>query len=302
MSFLRTRNVLHGFLQKNNKALICIEGEQLQALQACELEMFRDINDLCFRENIPLMVGGGTLLGAVRHKGFIPWDDDIDLMLPRSYVDRFVKLVKSEFADRYTMQYHDGRMTNGFMKIRKKGTTYIEVGEETLPENNGVYLDVFIIENVPDQPLYNKLYGYLCNLRLYIATSVLIRQSTSDAYWTLLRQNKDAERNYKFRSALGFFFSWRNFDGWFRSNDKFFSRYSDRTTKRVSIITGRGHYFGEMFPREVYAETCELPFEDMTVKAPRQYTTYLRQMYGENYMQLPPEDKREHHYVIDMKL
>ena len=301
-SFLRTRDVLHQFLGQSDNGLIRVEGELLEKLQLTELEMLRDVNSLCRRENIDLMAGGGTLLGAVRHKGFIPWDDDIDLMIRREQVERFTELVRRELSDRYELQYLDDDMAFGFIKIRKKGTTYVEAGDPDGPMTNGVYLDVFISENVPDGALAYKLFGLACNARLYIATSVNMYENTDPAYRELVRRDRDAERNFRFRAALGRLFSWRSAGGWFCANDRFFSRYRSRRTRRVSIITGRGHYFGETFPREVYDQVTDLPFADLTVKAPARYETYLRQMYGANYMEVPPVEKREHHYVAKIEL
>lgn len=301
-SFLRTRNAIRTISDYGDYPLVEIQGDLLKALQQCELEMLRDINRVCFQKKIDLMVGGGSLLGTVRHQGFIPWDDDIDLMLHREQVGQFVEAIRREYADRYTVQYLSDDMACGFIKIRKKGTTYVELGDELVPQNNGVYLDIFIIEHIPDGELLSKWFGFCCNLRLYIATSVYMYRYTSEQCRNAMRTSRDADRNYRFRSALGFLFSWRSPSEWFISNDRFFSRYQGKKTRRVSIITGRGHYFGEMFPKEVYEKTIELPFEDLIVQAPERYKTYLNQMYGPDYMELPPEGKREHHFVVKIEL
>lgn len=302
MSFIRTRDILHRVLKDSSIKLVKVEGQLLKELQKCEWNMLYEINTICFENGIDLMMGGGSLLGTIRHQGFIPWDDDIDLMIRREQVKKFIWLLENNVSDKYNIQYNSSDMQCSFIKIRKKETTYIELGDENIPAQNGVYLDVFIIENIPDNIIKRTFFGIRCNLRLYIASSVSMYYNSSNEYREIMHKSIESEINYIIRTFLGFIFSWRKPSDWFIHNNKFFSRYHEQKTKMVSIISGRGHFWGEMFPKTIFEEMIDMKFEELIVKVPKEYKTYLQQMYGDNYMQVPPVEKREHHYVKAIKL
>lgn len=302
MGFLSARNLIRENITSIDQQIKVIEDDDLKKLQQCELSILRDINKLCKDHGLHIMLGGGTLLGAVRHKGFIPWDDDIDLMIMRCEVQAFITLVEEHFQDQYEVQYpHDDyEHYMSFIKIRKKDTTYIEMGYEKLPNTNGVYLDVFIIENVPDQKLTRNWFGLLCNFYLFLGPSLVFFAFESKIEKKMYASSLKGNVLYNLRKFLGFLFSWKSVYEWYAIMSDYFKKYEERNdTKMITIPTGRRHYFGEMLPRSYFQDFVLLPFEDLEVYAPISYIAYLENLYGKNYMELPPVEQREKHCVVD---
>lgn len=302
MGFLSARNVISENIISVDQQIKAIEHDDLKKLQECELSMLRDVNAICKQHDLHLMLGGGTLLGAVRHKGFIPWDDDIDLMIMRHEVDTLIQLVEDHLSDQYEIQYaHDDyEHYMSFIKIRKKDTTYIEMGYEHLPNADGVYLDIFIIENIPDHKLARNWFGLVCNFLLFLGPSLIFFEFESKIEKKLYGSSFKGKLLYQARKCLGFLFSWKSVYEWYAIMDHYFAKYKNlHQSRMVTIPTGRRHYFGEMLPRHYFSEFVLLPFEDLEVYAPVAYKEYLVNLYGKRYMELPPVEKREKHYVVD---
>src|SRR5690606_39008251 len=121
----------------------------IRQTQLIQLEILLEINKICIKHNIKYILFGGTLLGSVRHSGFIPWDDDIDLAMDRENYDKFLKVAREEIDDRYTFQHYetDRKTIFPFLKIRKKGTKLIETVTENLDMDHGIFVDIFPLDD-----------------------------------------------------------------------------------------------------------------------------------------------------------
>lgn len=299
---MSARDIISNNIKKFENQTKLIDDEDLKKLQRCELSILEDVNALAMKHGLHIMLGGGTLLGAVRHLGFIPWDDDIDLMMMRNEVETFISLVEEELSDRYEIQYaHQGtEHYMSFIKIRKRDTTYIELGYEHLPNTNGIYLDVFVIENIPDHPIKRNFYGLVCNFLAFLGPSLLFFNFESKFEKILYNSTCKGALVYNTRKFLGFLFSWKSVSDWYIILDQYFKKYEgNMDSKMVTVPSGRRHFFGEMLPRTYFQEFVLLPFESIEVYAPVCYKEYLLNLYGEHYLEIPPVSQREKHYVID---
>ena len=127
--------------------------KDLHRLQQVLLTMLVDIKTVCDRHQINYMLCGGTTLGAVRHQGFIPWDDDVDVMMLRSEFNRFKKVFRDAFSEKYELvePLSDPRYVGKLVKIYKKGTTFIEIPTAGVGGPDMIFVDLFLIENLREK-------------------------------------------------------------------------------------------------------------------------------------------------------
>lgn len=144
--------------------MIQLSQIELRKLQLVELELLVEFDRICRKHNIRYSLTGGTLLGAVRHKGFIPWDDDADISMLRSEYDRFRLVCKMELDSKFYFQ--DMENTNGYRwgygKLRKKGTVFLRENQEHMPYEQGVFIDIFPRDGVPDGFIKWKIHKFFC--------------------------------------------------------------------------------------------------------------------------------------------
>ena len=142
-----------------------VTNEELKMIQKIDLEMLVEVDRICRKYRIRYSLDGGTLLGAVRHKGFIPWDDDVDVIMLRKEYRKFQKACRKELdQSRFFLQDYqtDPEYRWGYAKIRRKNTEYIRLGQEYLKQKGGVCIDIFVVDNVPDQKVVRKIHYFLC--------------------------------------------------------------------------------------------------------------------------------------------
>lgn len=142
-----------------------ISKDELRRLQLNLLEMLIEIDRICRKYNINYSLDGGTLLGAVRHGGFIPWDDDIDVIMRREEYQKFYKACRKDLdKTRFFLQEYrtDRHYRWGYEKLRRKGTEFVRLGQEHLKSVGGIFVDIFVVDNVPDHPAARRLHLFAC--------------------------------------------------------------------------------------------------------------------------------------------
>ena len=147
---------------KNNNNLIHLDDDQLKDLQRQLLCILDDFDSVCKKEGIKYSLGGGTALGAIRHHGFIPWDDDVDVNMCREDYEKFCRCFEHELSDRYWLHTPEGRpdLGLGFCKLRRKNSVF-KTKEDFNNTQAGVNIDIFIVENTYNNTILRNLHGFL---------------------------------------------------------------------------------------------------------------------------------------------
>ena len=258
----------------------------MNELQAHLLKMLVAFIEVCEKNNLRYFVNSGTCLGAIRHKGFIPWDDDVDVMMPRSDYNKFLTLQKEFDNTPYFIQTWrtDPRYTYCFAKIRDNSTTFIESYFVNHRYNHGVWIDVFPIDGMS----YKAKPREKCAKRLKFVWY--------ESYMSYLPQLVRKFRKETFFKDLGL-----NIVGglaYIFDIFHFRQRISEKVCTHYDFDKAvlAGNYFDfdtkhAAMDKHIFDDYVEVPFENIMVRVPKEYDKYLTNLYGD-YMTPPPVEKQ----------
>lgn len=279
-----------------------ISGDRLLSLQKVLMMMLSDFDEVCTLLGISYTLGGGSCLGAVRHKGFIPWDDDLDLNMPRRDFERFASNFDRLLGDKYWL--HIPGKTPGydlcFPRLRLKGTV-LKTRDDFGSTECGVYIDIFLIENAPSNSIARFVHGF-GSMALGFLYSCRRFAARRDELIALAGEDEALRKTVQHKATIGRLLSFMSMESWCRTWDGWNGLVKNESTGFVVIPVGRKHYFGELYPREEYLPPVPGIFEKKTVPLPANPDAYLKALYGDDYMKLPQESEREHHVVVGFDL
>ena len=277
-----------------------LTDKEMDFLREKLIVALNDILTVCNKYNIKIMAGGGTALGVVRHQGFIPWDDDIDLNIERRDYDKLVSIFDRELGDKYILQAPNYQKPAKirFPKIYIKG---VEIMSSESRVYEPLFIDLFIIENVPENFVFRIARGIVIQGLMFIASRVTTfeenKENEKKRYWNATKEGRWFRNSRIFIGRLfSFLPSWK----WYNILDNICNYKKE--TEIVSIPTGRKHYFGEMYKRNIFFPVQIGKFEELDINLPNDYDAYLKSLYGDDYMQLPSERERERHFFLDIRV
>ena len=265
--------------------------EEFRKMQITQIPLIAEVDRVCRKHDIRYTISCGTLLGAVRHKGYIPWDDDADITMLREDFEKFRKVAHEmdpEIAF-YQDHYTDPEYLWEYPKIRRTGTKFIRVGQEHIKCKTGVAIDIFPLDDVPNS---------------------LIGQIIQDIDCCLLRKilyARVGKVNCKGIEKLWYsFLSLFSVDYVFKRVEKYASKSSNSSPNRVRLLLFKS--FGKLYtkhpmkerysmPKEWFLERAEYEFEGHQFYGIKDYDAFLKYMY-DDYMTLPPEEKRQPHAPV----
>lgn len=279
-----------------------LSSEESAALKNAILDIYKDVSALCDKYNLTYMMSGGTCLGAVRHKGFIPWDDDLDIMMPRKDYDTLLHLLTSgELGPKYEFTFPNAEKDSNtiFLKIFRKNSKDVEIHNVNSPFPKGIYLDVFPLDAVPKSKFMQHIKGFIANAIQYISIACLYTQYPSPQLKEYMMMEPDLKKRYYIKQILGIICGFASHKKWVYLYDRFVA--SSKEGRQWGIPTGRKYYTGEIFDKDVYVPVTKETFEGMTVNLPHDTDKYLKNLYH-NYHELPPVEKRERHFICEFEL
>jgi len=263
-------------------------SEKLKAVQAAEYEILKEFDRICKKHNLEYFLDSGTALGAVRHQGFIPWDDDIDVGMARSAYERFLQVAPQELHSDYFLQTpkSDPQAPYYFTKLRTHNTEFVEWNKRHLQMHHGIYIDIFPYDNLPEKKPQafdrkcRRLYAFWC-LRTIPDRVARPKQNLP---WLM----KAFIRRVLHILTLPVPRQWI-----LAHMDRVFQTYNQTDTEWVTC-----YQFPETFAikRSDLLPTSQGVFCGQSFPLPHHPTDYLTALFG-NYMQLPPESERINHFA-----
>ena len=268
--------------------MVQLDDVMLRKLQMIQLEMLVEVDRICKKCGIKYNIIAGTLLGAVRHGGYIPWDDDADVAMLRPEYEKFRKACKQELdASRFVFQDH--RNTKGYRwgygKLRRKDTLFLREHQEHMSYMQGIFIDIFPLDGVPDNYFLRSMKNFEC----FCVRKIL---------WS--KVGKVAEKNFFRRQVYKLLDKIPEKDI-FHYYHAMIHHANRKRTRMVRIL---------MFPtpndewgyyRRWYENSAGIEFEGVAFQGIKDCDSYLSFKFG-NYMELPPEEKRKIHPVSKIVL
>lgn len=277
------------------------EPQTLRRLWDVEKDIYQEFTRICDQHGLTYFCAYGTALGAIRHKGFIPWDDDMDMGMPREDYEKFIEIAPRELGAQYALL--EPRTTKGyvmaFAKLTRSDTTFIEATDQDRTYHSGIFIDIF-----PFDPIYEDrqrreklerkcwLLARLCVLTAYKSPKLpaemsplkkgIARFGCGALYYMLKLLGFSTVKIYqKYLKAAAQ-----------AAKDGASGLYTDLILYRLEDNYGQEDV---CYSSETLFPTVTVPFDGISVAVPRDYDRYLTRTFGD-YMQLPPEEKRHAHY------
>lgn len=254
-------------------------------LQCQLLKMLKYIDSFCRRNGIEYTLWGGTLLGAIRHHGFIPWDDDIDIAMTRDQYEKFVLAWSNEYHDNYFLQTieTDSEWTQLIAKVRKEDSTFIEYDFQRKLKHTGLFVDIFVVDRLYSQGI-GKIYDTLI-WSIYLLCA-------KDIFYHRILRRVECDKPTLLRNLS------KGYRDWFRTHQL---KRSNKTNLETVDLFGF-KVINKRFPSCLFDEYREVVFEDGHFPIISNYKDYLEIEYGD-WRVLPPVEKRTTHHplLLDFK-
>jgi lipopolysaccharide cholinephosphotransferase len=268
---------------------------EIRQVQLVELEILKEIIRICKENNIEYFLAGGTLLGAIRHRGFIPWDDDIDIIMVRDHYEKFLKIASKVLDKNYFLQTNktDKNSPYQYAKIRKNNTKFEEWLIRGIKMHKGIFVDIFPYDNIPN----NRTEQYKQFKKVQFYNKMILYKKTSSI------SEKPSNIKMMLKSIIRrmIFYFMHIIPSRFLEN-KLYEVMTMYNTQKTQLKACLLHpvFMGEFMSEDDLYPFQEADFENIKALVPKNYNRNLTNHYGE-YMKLPPKDKQYGHrpYILE---
>ena len=265
-----------------------MESSTLNKLRKIEIEILDEVVDICERNKLTYVLTAGTLIGAIRHKGFIPWDDDIDIALPRKDFNSLIEICKNELKSDYFLDCPD---TNEkywlpLFKVRRRNTIYEEEFQKDYDKCKGIWIDILPLDNVNSTDSIGlKVQAKIVNELRHIISlkNGFSKPRKIDSIKRVVRLM------YIYPLKL---FSIKNLE---KFKQKIMRINKNDNSKYIVNLASKYGCKKQVFLREKYFPVSKIEFEGKLYNAPKDVDYVLATIYGKDYMKLPPKEKQETH-------
>lgn len=261
---------------------INISKEQLRSLQLRELDLLKYFRDFCDSHNLTYYVCGGCLIGALRYGGFIPWDDDADVFMPRPDFEIFVKeYLKENPSERFVLlnETDDTFTRNCFPTLVDTSATLIKNYQKDLDIPHGVAFDIFPIDPCPSRKTQRYAQYFWC-----IVYSLFRAQTIPEKHGGLMSLGS--------KILLGIFRSYKTRKKIWKFAEKQMTKYDIEDCKIICELCAGPRIMRNEYPKELFESTTEITFEGERFKAMKGYRRYLEIAFGKDYMTPPPKEEQ----------
>ncbi|RDX01242.1 LicD family protein [Listeria kieliensis] len=261
------------------------EQEILERLKQTELSILIEVAELCDKYKLKYYLMGGTLLGAVRHGGFIPWDDDIDIAMPRADFEAFQEIAARELPKSLFLHYGttDPHYYLPIIKIKKNHTVFQEENISAKVRHSGIFIDIFPLDDVAkDHGAFFHIKGRIIK---HLKGLLFLKENAKTAAGNIGIAKK-------LMLGLARPISTKRVFSWLTG----IMKYGQNEDAPYYVNYGSQYgYQKQTMLKEIYDPAEVVQFEGYNFKAPKQTALFLKKIYGENYMALPPVEKRITH-------
>ncbi len=268
-----------------NRAIL--EGpETIRRVQLVALENLCEFDRICRKYEIPYILAAGTLLGAVRHKGFIPWDDDIDIFILNDEWIKFEKAAKKEMdQSKFFLRTQETDIDNNLVlyQIKRNRTTYIKGGREQFNTHRGIAIDIIPFFNSPRSRILFFLQDKICR---FFKTMTWAHMGSGSEKKKILRAYYKLLTKVSNKKSYGAFYRMANL-------------VKEPGPYLTYLCVIRNPYKKGFNQRKYFEDICEVEFEGHKFPAPREYDDFLQHCYGKDYMKLPLPRQRVNHHLPD---
>lgn len=254
-----------------------------------QLNLLKKFKEVCEKNNLKFYLTYGSLLGSIRHNGYIPWDDDIDIAMPRKDYDKLKEIAINEFEYPYFYQTQENEIDffgGGFSRLRDSRTTgyeYIHYGHDF---NAGIWIDITAIDNVPNSYFFRKLQSYMvCFYQQIMFVKIYSRDNDCflDISFFKMKLLKKIAKRLTHKEICFLLNKWC-------------SLAKNKKTKNVGILTQYRCYEKELYKSEWFEDFTYKTFENLKVAIPIGYDKLLKKTFGDKYMNFPPLEQRKPHH------